>query len=584
MKLVPYRVLCITVTYIVLFASKSTLGELDDGERSPVVETESGAVVGKIETLPHGKVVHEYLGIPYAEPPVGELRFAAPKPVKSWSGIKQATEFGASCVQIESLPIPGVDKTQTKMKSEDCLFLNVFVPSSIKPDDKMAVMVWIHGGGFSYGTSSVYPGGVLATFNDVIVVSINYRLGVLGFLNIPGTEYKGNYGMLDQVQALKWVQANIASFGGDPNRVTLFGESAGGMSVSLHLISPLSKGLFHRAIMQSGASSSPFWCGKVTNTGQLELFAKLINCSLGPNHIECVRRKTAKKILTAQGGLTRPKYNGTQDVIAPIVDGDFLPDLPETLFKAGHFHPDVDIIIGFNSNEGGSFAMMIPPEQVKDGMKPNMFESFVKDGKFKYAREKSKLLEEIIFLEYTNHTDPKDKIAVRQAMMDCSGHAGFVAPPLLEAKALAKNGRAPYVYLFNHRPVYTVLPDWMGVVHAMDIPFVFGAPFKNIHDPFVTMMVTKYSEIEKGLSLFMMKLWTDFAKYGSPNPPDSGPAVTWPKFTEQEQEYLVLDLKPRVERRYQAKRMAFWNDMVPQVLELTKTKRNKSDKEKGTKG
>ena len=241
-----------------------------------------------------------------------------------------------------------------------------------------------------------------------------------------------------QVLALKWVQANIANFGGDPNKVTLFGESAGGMSVSLHLISPSSKGLFHRAIMQSGASSTPFFCGKVTNTEQLELFAKLINCSLGPNHVECVRGKTAEDILTAQGGLTLLHYKGTQDIVAPTVDGDFLLDLPEILFNTGQFHHDVDVITGFTSNEGALFAMMIPPDLVKDGMEPNMFESFVKSGRLVYAREKSKIMEEIILLEYTNHANPRDKLAVRQLMMDTVSHADFVAPALLEAKALAK--------------------------------------------------------------------------------------------------------------------------------------------------
>ncbi|XP_078372745.1 cholinesterase-like isoform X2 [Oculina patagonica] len=586
MKLVSFRVLSISVTCAILLVSKLTRAELDEGQNSPVVQTESGAVVGKIETLPLGKSVHEYLGIPYAEPPIGELRFVAPNPVKPWSGIKQVTEFGASCIQIESLSMnfPWLPKSSPGKLSEDCLFLNVFVPSTIKPDDNMAVMVFIHGGGFAFGSSTFYHGGVLAGFNDVIVVTINYRLGVLGFFNIPGTDYEGNYGMLDQVQALKWVQTNIASFGGDPNRVTIFGESAGGMSVSLHLISPLSKGLFHRAIMQSGASSSPLYCGKVTKTEQLELFAKLTNCSLGPNHVDCVRVKSAEDILTVQGGLTLPHYTGTQDIVAPIVDGNFLPDLPEILFKTGQSHPDVDVIIGFNSNEGAMFAMLIPPELVKDGMEPHMFESFVNGGGLMYAREKSKIVEEMILLEYTNHADPNNKIAVRQAMMDTASHAYFVAPPLLEAKALSKGGQAPYVYLFDHRPVHRLVPDWMGVVHDMENGFVFGAPFKNISDPMLNMMVAKYSEIEKGLSLHIMKLWTDFAKYGSPNPTPSSPSpVTWPKFTEEEQEYLVLDVKPRVERRYQAERVTFWNEVVPKVLEGTKTEEKKAEEEKAPK-
>ena len=237
--------------------------------------------------------------------------------------------------------------------------------------------------------------------------------------------------------ALRWVKGNIANFGGDPNKVTIFGESAGGMSVSLHLVSPLSKGLFHRAIMQSGAASTPLYCGKVAKTAQLELFAKHINCTLGPNHVECVRGKTIEEILRAQSGLTLPHYAGTHDIVAPTVDDYFLPDLPETLYGKGQFHPDVDVITGFSSNEGALFAMMMPPELVNEGMEQNTFKSFINGG-FVYSREKSEALEELIFLEYTNHEEPNNKIAVRQLMMDSASHSYFVAPTLFEASALAK--------------------------------------------------------------------------------------------------------------------------------------------------
>ena len=240
-----------------------------------------------------------------------------------------------------------------------------------------------------------------------------------------------------KVLALKWVQNNIASFGGDPNRVTIFGESAGGMAVSLHLISPLSKGLFRRAIMQSGASSSPLYSGKVTNTKQLELFAELVNCSLEESLVECVRGKDVRDILAVQSELTWPKYRGTPDIVGPIVDGEFLPDLPENLFKTGKFHAAVDVITGFNSNEGALTALAIPPDLITDGMEQKMFESIVKSG-LQYGREKGQFIEDLIMFQYTKHADPEDKIAIRQLFLDCNSHPMFTAPALLEASALAK--------------------------------------------------------------------------------------------------------------------------------------------------
>jgi len=236
--------------------------------------------------------------------------------------------------------------------------------------------------------------------------------------------------------ALKWVQANIASFGGDPNRVTIFGESAGGISVSFHLISPLSEGLFQRSIALSGSSLISVYGGKVAKPKQLEWFAKVINCSMGPSLVECVRSKTVEDILTAQGSFYRDNYTGPQDIVGPIVDGEFLPDLPENLLKAGKFH-NVDVMTGFTSNEGALFALMKPLDQIKDGMEQTIFESAVKN-ELLYAREKSKIIEDLIFFQYKNHADPDDKIFIRQTMMDCFSDAMFVAPALQEAKALAK--------------------------------------------------------------------------------------------------------------------------------------------------
>ena len=238
--------------------------------------------------------------------------------------------------------------------------------------------------------------------------------------------------------ALKWVQANIAGFGGDTNRVTIFGASAGAISVSLHLISPLSKGLFHRAIIQSSASSSPLYNGKVAKPKQLELFSKATNCSLGPDLVECVHAKTMEDILLGQNGITLlDSYVGQQDIVGPIVDGQFLPDLPETLYKSGQFHSGVDVLAGFTSSEGAMAAMVIPYDQVKDGIEQEMFEFAVRNGMI-YAREKSKIIEDLILFQYTNRADPNNKVAARQLMIDSFSDSSVVSHIMLEAKALGK--------------------------------------------------------------------------------------------------------------------------------------------------
>nr|XP_002730994.1 PREDICTED: carboxylesterase 3B-like [Saccoglossus kowalevskii] len=218
--------------------------------RDPTVETTSGLVRGRATEFSHKdtdvrRTVHVFKGIPYAEPPVGDLRFAPPKPKTPWQGEYDAADYGASCPQITMEIVP-----PEKLQDEDCLFLNVFVPQPRTV--KAAVMIWIHGGGFMIGSGShMYDATALVALNDVIVVTLNYRVGAFGFLSTGDDVLPGNNGLLDQIEALRWVQNNIAAFGGDPDCVTIFGESAGAMSAHLLVLSPLANGLFHRAIMQA---------------------------------------------------------------------------------------------------------------------------------------------------------------------------------------------------------------------------------------------------------------------------------------------------------------------------------------------
>ncbi|XP_070550993.1 cocaine esterase-like [Ptychodera flava] len=216
----------------------------------PIVEVSTGKLVGKSVEFSHGdanvnRTLHVFMGIPYAEPPVGDLRFRPPQPKAPWLGIYNATEVGFACIQRKAAnPFP-------EAQSEDCLYLNVYSP--VTNSTNLPVMVWIHGGGFSRGSATndgMYDGTALAAIGDVIVVSLNYRLFALGFFSTGDEHAPGNYGLLDQLAALKWVQRNIAAFGGDADRVTVFGESAGAISVDYLLLSPMSDGLFHRAILQ----------------------------------------------------------------------------------------------------------------------------------------------------------------------------------------------------------------------------------------------------------------------------------------------------------------------------------------------
>ncbi|MBA9002979.1 carboxylesterase/lipase family protein [Thermomonospora cellulosilytica] len=305
-------------------------------DEGPTVTTRYGQVQGKA-----GETANSYLGVPYAAPPVGSLRWKPPSPPARWSGVRDATRPGNPCMQRPS-PTPWGNLAGPGTPSEDCLYLNVYTPAQ-RSLHKRPVMVWIHGGGFTIGSGTFYDGGSLASKGDVVVVNFNYRLGAFGYFAHPDLAgesshgLSGNYGLLDQQAALRWVQENIAAFGGDPDNVTIFGESAGGGSVCHNLVSPRALGLFDRAIAQSG-------CGFTlpTQAEQQRSGTAWAN-SLGCADVACLRGRSAEELLTASAS---PAARWT-----PIVDGKVIPLQVTDALESGRFHR-VPFMQGTTADEG----------------------------------------------------------------------------------------------------------------------------------------------------------------------------------------------------------------------------------------
>ncbi|KAM9725238.1 acetylcholinesterase isoform 6-T7 [Dama dama] len=322
-----------------------------EGPEDPelLVMVRGGRLRGLRLMAPRGPV-SAFLGIPFAEPPVGPRRFLPPEPKRPWPGVLNATAFQSVCYQYVDTLYPGFEGTEmwnpNRELSEDCLYLNVWTPYP-RPSSPTPVLVWIYGGGFYSGASSldVYDGRFLTQAEGTVLVSMNYRVGAFGFLALPGSrEAPGNVGLLDQRLALQWVQENVAAFGGDPTSVTLFGESAGAASVGMHLLSPPSRGLFHRAVLQSGAPNGP-WAtvGVGEARRRATLLARLVGCppgGAGGNDTElvaCLRMRPAQDLVDHEWHVL-PQESVFRFSFVPVVDGDFLSDTPEALINAGDFH------------------------------------------------------------------------------------------------------------------------------------------------------------------------------------------------------------------------------------------------------
>ncbi|XP_031554922.1 acetylcholinesterase-like [Actinia tenebrosa] len=546
------------IKYLFVLSHVSSLilseGVKESSTNFPVIELEAGQVRGKRDSVAKGQDIDLFIGIPYAQPPTGELRFAAPQPAKPWKGILNATEYGAQCPQEETIGRGILAGT----KSEDCLFLNIYRPAIIKENTTLAVMVWIHGGGLYHGSGSLYDGSVLASYNDVIVVTINYRLGLLGFLTIPGTELTGNYGMLDQVMALKWVKENIRSFGGNPDQVTLFGNSAGGSSTDLHILSPLSKGLFQKTIAQSGFATTAYVTVSSKHSRRYAHFADKLNCKDKKQMLSCLRSVTVEEITKAQGICDYLKLGSHLPV--QIVDGVFLPDKPSVLLSQGRFNPIEAVMFGANKDEGVSKLHGVHP----DPNVPPSRDSFLKtfNSIFFMGEEANDITKDAILYKYTNHTEPDSKENLLKNWRDLITDSWYISRAVFSAQNYAKAGIKTYLYRFSHNSKYSTYPQPIpGVYHFDEVQYIFGVPWK--HNTYVSK-ATSYTDVERGLSASMMRLWANFAKYGNPSNLDND-LTPWPKYNTDSQEYLDIDLEPSIKRKIRADHVAFWNDFVPKL-------------------
>ena len=503
-----------------------------------------------------------FQGIRYAQPPIGKLRFKSPQPYIAEAGIYDVSkESNVSCPQIGQNGLEG---------QEDCLLMNIYIPNIVfdNPQIKLPVMFWIHGGGLTGGSNSfrMYGPQQFMDKGSVVIITVNYRLGPIGFLSMGTEDVPGNAGLRDQTLAMKWVQENVANFGGDSSSVTIFGESAGSLSIAMHLLSPLSKGLFQRAILQSGTTIAPSW-GQNTPQHALQ-YASLVSHNLGcdeeEDELACLQNRDLNEVMNQlnliEGNLQFIPY------WMPVPDKDFtsMPYLlgdPEQLLESGEFNTEVEIIIGTNADEG--ILALIP-----------LFMNFTTWEDEKYLLEhhgaerlfnipnsevndddisnKNKIVEFYVG-SYENINDKH-----RQAVFDMFTDSDFLYGTYKTIYYFLKHSMTVYKYILTYQGQFSITQLYgfgpVGVCHADDLLYMWDYPELPLSN-----------EDDKLLRDVMTSAWINFATYGDPTPPDTG--YSWTPVTSlTEHQYLNISgpmpIMTNTPSHEMQARMALWSLVI----------------------
>ncbi|XP_067679633.1 pyrethroid hydrolase Ces2a-like [Haliotis asinina] len=505
-----------------------------EAEEFVVRETLYGRIRGTVKTVLGSKKVERYLSVPYATSPVGELRFENPEKPTTWRGIRNTTVLPPACPQMALKwsyvysHRPGFNDSD-----EDCLYMNLYVPQVAENDVKMAVLVHVHGGSNLAGMGAMLDMDILAAHGEIIVINFNYRLGALGFLSGGQPEFPGNYGLLDQTAALQWVSQNIHFFGGDPNKVTVEGHSAAAADVGYHIVSPLSKGLFRFAIIQSG-SPTALWALQSQHQKVLTRYSEVVGCN---SSMELQKLKQCLKSVPWRDITDRlfiSKCVPSDVCLSPVIDGFFVEKHADILFKEAELN-------------GEAFMAGITRDEVSIS---------------------------VIVHEYFPWDDPLNRTALALAFDEFWGDHELVVPTLDVATRLAARTDNVYFYSFDYASPSAKV---QAVPHGRDLFYLFGCPFSG-HPLY------NYTEEDRQVSKVFMNMWTSFVKTGKPSSTVEKDPVYFQRFDSEIQPYMKIDVvggKGAIKTAYKprARQMAFWNNVLPQVITL-QSNTTQTEKEK----